>query len=370
MVDNKPLWEDDDDKIFINRDSKSKLSKVLNTYQNKSKKVLTTKEVEEELRRKYEQMKKENNAFYSWADVPDNEDNDNIAETNLSSLLKSSKSIIKRNEKESQKAGKPLYNHSMSINNVEGFISRPDITLGSQHSSIVSSVKFSPFQNNICITSGLDKALKIYEFKDDQDEVQLNEKCNKNTEDFKLKESKLTKTLTTLDMPIYSANFLSKNEILFSGRRKHYYSYDLNKEKQIKYIFNSSAIKKEIKSLERQFTGSDSFCFSTLEGDIFLFDSNSKQFKSHLKINGSVNSCAFNFNKPYELYCCSNQGEIYLFDIRKNNCLEKFDDEGSFNTLCLDIDSEGKFLASSQDSGIVNIYSLNSSIKKPIKVIF
>ena len=349
------VWHDEDD---------LKISKIINTTSNKVKKRFKDVEKSSNIKSTLEETYNTINSYsknHNWANIENTQDSQEISK--LQSLMLTSTSIIKESnsiEKSSQK------NHNYKGKDIQGFISRNDLNQGNQHKSITTNIEFSPKEENICITTGLDKSMKVFS---------LNSLDNKGSNS----ESSLVSNIITTDMPIYSSKFLNSNEIILSGRRKHFYIYSLDQERLTRNIFNSSIIKTntEIKSLERCYsrpTG-DSFAFTTLEGDILLFDSKSKQFKSSLKINGSVNSVIVNSNyKPY-VYCSSNQGEIFIFDVRKNNsCVNKIDDQGSFNTLCMDIDMEEKYLATSQHTGYVNLYSLDtinystSSNVEPIKV--
>lgn len=299
---------------------------------------------------------------YTWA----NEEIDDLNERpgGLKNLLHTAESILKDEE---SKLNKSKINTNYKVKEVSGYVARPDLNSGNAHKSIISSLEFAPSKENIVVTSGLDKIMKVFSI--DSLESQASSQSQTN----------FLYSINTNDMPIYNSKFISNQEIVLSGRRKHFYSFDIVKEKLTRNVVNLSLLKlnSEIKSLERCFSNinSDSFAFSTLEGDILLFDSKTKHFKASLKINGSVTSVVPNSTFKNYIYCSSNQGEIYLFDVRRSNqCVNKITDQGSFNTLCIDIDHSEKYFASSSQTGVVNLYNLedieyaNKEEVDPIKV--
>jgi len=160
-------------------------------------------------------------------------------------------------------------------------------------------------------------------------------------------------------MPIFSAKHINDGtEIILSGRRKHFYIYNLEASKLDRCASIFTHKDREISSLERMFVGKNQFAFGSLEGYVLLYDSKSKTYKHDLKINGSVNSVCFDNNDTY-LYTVGDQSEIHVFDLRKyRNCVQKVSDLGNFNTTCMDISNDNGFLATSSNSGVVNLYNL------------
>lgn len=344
------VWKDEDDIKSQNIIAKS--SKAKKRF-GKSNKDNESENVQNALESKYRDIKQYTNK-YTWANIEEStEDNDDNL---LSNLLKTSQSITTTEKQLNADNNRKIkLNHSYKVKALNGYIAKPDLNQGHSHKSILTDVEFSPTNESIAFTAGLDKTLKIFSLNLLNDDTNNEESGN----------SRLLSTVKTNDLAIHSAKFLNSNEIIMSGRKKHFFSYDLEKEKLVRNILNVSLIKSnsEIKSLERLYTrhNSDTFAFTTLEGDIFLFDSKSRQFKSSLKINGSVNSVVPNSHNKNYVYCCSNQGEIFIFDIRRtNSCVNKLDDQGSFNTLCIDIDMNNEYFASSLSTGVVNLYNLES----------
>jgi WD40 repeat protein len=222
----------------------------------------------------------------------------------------------------------------------------------------MSTINFHPNKKEILLTSGLDKKLKIF---------------NINYEDnFS---SKLVKTINTLDIPIFSVKFISNEDIIITGRRKHYYLYNIENQHLSRIEGNFALSSNKINSLEKCFVGIDSniYSFGDNYGNIYLYDINTKRFKYDIKISSSINSICFD-DKNY-LYTVGDQSEIYIYDLRQyRNCLKKVNDYGNFYTNCMEISYDYNYIATGGKQGYVNLYSVSDLIKdlnedvEPVKI--
>jgi U3 small nucleolar RNA-associated protein 18 len=319
-ISNEPKWiDEDDEQIQISIANKNKLKKLKKT---KNEEYISGVEFQERL---HDQFAKMNNKadIYKWAyegeETEKADDDTEESSTSLNNLLKTNKNVI--DTENSEKLGK-----DSTILNLKQF---PNLNKESAHSSIISAISFHPTKENIVLTSGLDKKLKLYSISTGDD--------NKSTN---------VQTVNTIDMPIYSSKFLNDNEVLISGRRKHYFVYNMeaNKLERCSGIGNFSQ-NKEIRSLEKLFVGNGHYCFGTEDGYILMYDKHNKTYRYDLKINGSVNSVCFDGN-GINLYAVGDQSEIYVFDLRKyRNCVGKFNDSGNFNTTYMDISRDNSYLA-------------------------
>jgi len=211
----------------------------------------------------------------------------------------------------------------------------PDLNSEAPSKSIITSIGFSRGENNKAFTAGLDKKLKLFSLSSN----------NKST---------LMQSVYLADLPIFQAKSLSEKEIICTGKRKHYYIYDITTNKAMRCAGLSLHFE-EIKSLERVFTGENHFAFGSLDGYVLIYDNTSKTFMYDLKINGSVNSVCF--SKTNYFFVAGDQSEVYLFDLRKSKrCLTKFADAGNFNTMAMTLSPNDKFLATSSSTGVVNVY--------------
>ena len=342
------------DELTINLNKRNKLRKLKKDI-GESK--ISGEEYELRIREQYNNMININNTdLYKWAEDEENEDvttNENelggISQEgdDLENLLRKNKSII--NEKK-----------FLVDSNILKYQQCPQVTKypGYQHISITSTINFHPKKRDILLTSGLDKKLKIF---------------NINYEDNYT--SKLLKTINTLDIPIFSVKFISDEDIIITGRRKHYYIYNLEKQNLTKIEGNFALSSNQINSLEKCFIGKESntYSFGDNYGNIYLYDINTKRFKYDIKISSSVNSICFD-DKNY-LYAVGDQSEIYIYDLRKyRNCLKKVNDYGNFYTNCMDISTDFNYIATGGKQGYVNLYKVNDLIidlnedVEPIKI--
>ena len=347
-----PKKEETKEKLTINLNKTNKLRKLKKEI-GESK--ITSEEYELRIRDHYNNMNNiKNNDLYKWAEDEENEDantNDisgaNQEGDDLENLLRTNKSILNEN--------KILTNS----NNLK-YQPCPQVTKlpGYQHISIMSTINFHPNKKEILLTSGLDKKLKIF---------------NINYEDnFS---SKLIKTINTLDIPIFSVKFISNEDIIITGRRKHYYLYNIENQHLSRIEGNFALSSNKINSLEKCFVGIDSniYSFGDNYGNIYLYDISTKRFKYDIKISSSINSICFD-DKNY-LYAVGDQSEIYIYDLRQyRNCLKKVNDYGNFYTNCMEISYDYNYIATGGKQGYVNLYSVSDLIKdlnedvEPVKI--
>lgn len=105
-------------------------------------------------------------------------------------------------------------------------------------------------------------------------------------------------------------------------------------------------------------------------GNCHLLTMDTKEVIHSFHVNGDCGPLAFTSNSE-QLYMCSNDGQVYVWDIASRKCLHKFSDEGSFKTTSMTMSPDGRFLACGSESGVVNIYSMSSVVRssepKPLK---
>ena len=329
-------WKDEDDEnLEINLNSRNKLKKL---KKDKTESIIKGNEYQERIREQYNLMhnEKEKNLF-KWAEgIEDDNSNSNNINGELDLILKTNKSIMNDSK-------------ILSSSNILKINQLPQITKlpNYKHNSIITSLNFHPYKNNIIVSTGLDKTMKIFQIEKEND--------NKST---------LLKTINTIDMPIFSSNFITNDELIITGRRKHYFIYNIQLNKLNRFEGHFATSSNEISSLEKCFVGfnSKTYAFGDSKGNAFIYDINTKRFKYDLKI--------------INIYLVGDQSEIFIFDIRKyRNCVNKINDNGNIFTNCMDISFDYNFLATGSKNGYVNIYKVddlkNSSSDEvePIKVI-
>jgi U3 small nucleolar RNA-associated protein 18 len=308
--------DEEDEKIQISLNAKNNLRKL---KKEKEEDLISGKDFQERLREQFTKMSSGAD-IYKWAyDQPNSEEDTTeslTGENSLEKLLKTNKNLIdKENDLNAFKDSSIL-----RITQIQ------DLNKDHYHSSIVTAMNFHPVKENLAFTAGLDKKLKLFTIDSHDDSTSH------------------VQTVNTIDMPISSAKFLNEREIVISGRRKHYFLYNLesNKLDRCNGLFSHH---KEVTSLEKLFVGDNHYAFATNEGYILIYDSKNKTYRYDLKISGSVNSVCFDKN-GINLYAVGDQSEIYVFDLRKyRHCVNKFSDSGNFNTNFMDLTRDNSYLA-------------------------
>lgn len=214
----------------------------------------------------------------------------------------------------------------------------------------INSVHFH--QNaQLLLTAGLDRRLRFF---------QIDGKRNTKIQSIFLE-----------DCPIRKAAFLPNgSQVIVSGRRKFFYSFDLENAKFDKI---GPLVGREEKSLEHFEVSQDSntIAFVGNEGYILLVSTKTKELTGTLKMNGSVRSLAFS-DDGKQLLSSGGDGQVYLWDLRTMKCLYKGVDEGSTCGTSLCSSLNGGLFASGTDRGIVNIYKKSEFVggkRKPIKTV-
>ncbi|VVB14413.1 unnamed protein product [Arabis nemorensis] len=225
-----------------------------------------------------------------------------------------------------------------------------DANAADPSSGPINSVHFH--QNaQLLLTAGLDRRLRFF---------QIDGKRNTKIQSIFLE-----------DCPIRKAAFLPNgSQVIVSGRRKFFYSFDLEKAKFDKI---GPLVGREEKSLEQFEVSQDSntIAFVGNEGYILLVSTKTKELTGTLKMNGTVRSLAFS-DDGKQLLSSGGDGQVYVWDLRTMRCLYKGVDEGSTCGTSLCSSLNGALFASGTDRGIVNIYKKSEFVggkRKPIKTV-
>ncbi|TRY65670.1 hypothetical protein DNTS_005526 [Danionella cerebrum] len=107
-------------------------------------------------------------------------------------------------------------------------------------------------------------------------------------------------------------------------------------------------------------------------GYMHLMSTKSWEVVQSVKMNGYVCGAAFGSDSS-KIFSSSQEGEIYLWDVRSSTCLKKFPDDGCIRATSLALSKDGRYLACGSRSGVVNIYSQNDCVSlsqpKPLKAV-
>ncbi|GMP52217.1 hypothetical protein CsSME_00018125 [Camellia sinensis var. sinensis] len=218
--------------------------------------------------------------------------------------------------------------------------------------SPINSVQFHR-NAQLLLTAGLDKKLRFFQIDG-----------NRNTK---------IQSIFLDNCPIQKACFLPNgSQVIASGRRKFFYSFDLVKVTVDKI---GPLIGQEEKSLEvfRVSPDSNTLAFVGNEGYILLVSSKTKELIGTFKINGTARSLAF-ANDGQHLLSSGGDGHVYHWDLRTRACFHKAIDEGCIHGLALCTSPDGSLFAAGSDSGIVNVYNREEflgereSQSRPLKI--
>mmetsp|Transcript_36137 Transcript_36137/g.71043 ORF Transcript_36137/g.71043 Transcript_36137/m.71043 type:complete len:528 (+) Transcript_36137:38-1621(+) len=325
-----PAWEDEDDEQeMVNIASDSRLRKLRTTEEEA---LIHGKEYEQRLRAKHHQL----SGAASWAQLPseggrteasDNSDSDDgSAGDETVDMFRSTQGVL-------EAAPSRLPPTTLQITRMK------DANVKDPSKAVVQSVEFHP-DGELLMTAGMDKTIRLF---------QVDGQRNPKVQGVHLK-----------DLPIYQASFSPDGtEVIATGRRKFFYSYDLQAGNVVKVPYVKG---REEKSWE-------SFCMSSDGREITLFGNNgylvqidrrSKQWVANMKMNGQVRGVCYN-KAGTILYTTGDEGQVMLWDVRRRQALAAFADDGCVHGSAIALSQDGQYLATGAESGVVNIYNASTN---------
>ncbi|KAM0825063.1 hypothetical protein ACQ4PT_069804 [Festuca glaucescens] len=333
----KPAWVDDEEEsteVDI-----LKVARLRKLRKEVDERVISGKEYEARLRGHHTKL----NSFTVWADmdrkvilsgVSDDEFDedggvDNILQNNDELVVKGTRKLLP---------------------GMLDFSRLVDANVQEPSSGPINSVQFHR-NGQLMLAAGLDKHLRFF---------QIDGKRNPKIQ-----------SIFIADCPVHKVSFLPDgSEVILSGRRKFFYSFDLVKAAVSKI---GPLTGREEKSLENFEISPDSrtIAFAGNEGYILLISSKTKQLIGTLKMNGNVRSLAF-ADGGNQLLSSGGDGHVYHWDLRTRKCMHKATDEGSLTGLSLCTSWDSSYFAAGSSSGIVNVYKRDEILggkRKPLKTI-
>jgi len=228
-----------------------------------------------------------------------------------------------------------------------------DANFKSPSKSVVQSTEFHP-NGELILTAGLDKVLRLFQV----DGVR-NEKVQ---------------SIYFKDLPIRTARFFdSGREVLVSGRRKFFYTYDMESSQVTKIPQLRGRDEKSLESFVVSPDGSH-ICFLGNDGTLLLASGRSKQWVANMKLNGTVRAAQFSADSKH-IYSTGSDGQVYIWDVASRRCIRKHADDGCIHGSAIATSSCGSYYATGSDSGAVNIYSTENTLAsndfapKPLKTL-
>ncbi|KAF0907210.1 hypothetical protein E2562_015719 [Oryza meyeriana var. granulata] len=332
----KPAWEDDEEMTEVDI---SKVARLRKLRKEADEHVISAKEYEARLRGQHAKL----NRFAGWADMDRKapllglSDNESDEEGGVDDILRNNDELV-------------VKDNAKLLPDMLGFSRLVDANAQEPSSGPINSVQFHR-NGQLMLVAGLDKHLRFF---------QIDGKRNPKIQSIYIE-----------DCPVYKAAFLPDgSEVILSGRRKFFYSFDL---------VNAAVSKigpltgREEKSLEHFEISPDSktIAFVGNEGYILLISSKTKQLIGTLKMNGNVRSLAF-ADGGNQLLSSGGDGHVYHWDLRTRKCIHKGTDEGSLAGISLCTSHDSSLFATGSTSGIVNLYKRDDFLggkRKPLKTI-
>jgi U3 small nucleolar RNA-associated protein 18 len=215
---------------------------------------------------------------------------------------------------------------------------------------VIQSTEFHP-NGRTLLTASLDKSLNLF----DIDGVN---------------NFKRTSVLFE-DLPIWNAKFepVSGNQIYVCGRKKFFYSFDVQSETTSKIPYIKGRAEDSLSNMSVSPDGK-LIAFIVRSGVVVLVSTVTMQNVGSVKINEIAISACFSPDGK-NIYVTGSEGIIYAFDVRSRRCLFKFSDEGCIHGTAISMSPDSQYIASGSNSGVVNLYSVNSLPNecKPVKAL-
>lgn len=200
--------------------------------------------------------------------------------------------------------------------------------------SVVNSVEFHP-SGQLFMAAGLDRHVRFFNI----DGV----------------ENQRVQSIFLEDMPVHKAAFTQGgSKVLVAGRRSWFYVLDLETAKLER---GAGVFGRKERSLET-FTASPAsevVAFFGQDGSIPLVSMNTRQAVGSLKMNGTVRAGSISADGR-TLYTSGSDGIIYVWDLRMQQCRQRYVDEGSTGCTSLATSPDRRTFVSGSSSGVVNVY--------------
>lgn len=172
-------------------------------------------------------------------------------------------------------------------------------------------------------------------------------------------------TVKLKDFRIDCARFTRDGEQLIVGSEVdsgHYYYYDMVAGRIVKIPY---FVGKEKFNLEKFVLSNDHKFIASKgkNGFINVLTAKTKEHVFDLKMNGEVLSMTFTEDSNL-LLSHGNCGKVYIWDIRKRQCVNRFTDEGCIGGTSIAMSPNSDFCCTGSDMGVVNVYKFNDVLTK------
>ncbi|XP_078385220.1 U3 small nucleolar RNA-associated protein 18 homolog isoform X1 [Cetorhinus maximus] len=216
----------------------------------------------------------------------------------------------------------------------------------------LTTTQFHPAAQ-VIMTAGIDQSISLF---------QVDGKTNPKIQSIHLER-----------FPVYKARFSADGEqVIATGiHNKMFYMYDMMAGKIIPVHNVLGLEERKVHKFEVSPDGLFLLLIGT-SGYLHLLSMKTKEFVGSMKINGQAIAATFSSDGSM-IYTTSDEGEVYIWDVKSRKCLTRFTDEGCLRGTCIAVSRNGQYVACGSSSGIVNVYSrdtcLHQNNPKPVKAI-
>ncbi|XP_019966522.2 U3 small nucleolar RNA-associated protein 18 homolog isoform X2 [Paralichthys olivaceus] len=334
-------WVDEDDELEEEVDMKHRYRKDL--MKGDAESIMTKHKLQQRMR---EQFQKSMGGAPSWAEsssrkkkmkmnAEDDEDNDDEEEDDL---LRRTGNFVASSER--LPSGILRMKKCLPANSARPSEDR------------LTTVQFHP-SAQVIMTAGLDQSVSLF---------QVDGKTNPKIQSIHLER-----------FPVHRAQFSTDGEtVIATGvRNKMFYLYDMMEGRVTPVHTVRGLNENRVKEFSVCPEGGALLLTGT-RGYLHLLTLKTKEVVCSMKINGDVSGVAFSHNGS-KVFVNSEEGEVYVWDVRSSRCLNKFTDDGCVKGTSIAASRNGQYLACGSQSGVVNVYSqeacLNSANPKPLKAV-
>ncbi|XP_051948599.1 U3 small nucleolar RNA-associated protein 18 homolog [Xyrauchen texanus] len=188
----------------------------------------------------------------------------------------------------------------------------------------LTTVQFHP-SAQIVMTAGLDHSISLF---------QVDGKSNPKIQSIHLE-----------NFPVHKASFSNDGEhVVATGmRNKLFYIYDMMEGKIIPVSTVRGLKEQRVKDFEISPDGKH-LLLSGSSGYLHLMTTKTREVIRSVKISGNVCAAAFAADSS-KIFTNSEEGEVFVWDVRTSKCLNKFADDGCVRGTSLALSRDGMYLA-------------------------
>lgn len=318
----KPAWHDDDDEELQVKDVASTFTKAKGKHGGKD---FSAENYAQSLRRKFTALKDSP----KWADLESRKKQEHDEDSD-DEFFRETTDMLNSGKKTSLAKGLLEYRKLKDINEETH-----------NEGTVIRSAEFHPTAS-VGLVAGLNGAASLF---------QIDGKSNPKMQ-----------TVNFENFPIKTAHFTSdgKQFIVGSQHFSHFFMYDMIAGKTIKVPWKEDG-KGPVQKFEVSPAG-DIIAFHGRFGNIHFYSDRTRTNIFTLKMNDDVTSCSFSPDGE-TLYSHGTGGEVYVWDVRAQDCIHRFWDDGCIQGTAIAVSRNNRYLATGSSSGIVNIYNRSELMK-------